>query len=133
MTDRDTIVAILSSPEWGRENYIPDWPDDEAEAYREFGWERGRAAARLILNGKIADAILAAGFGATSDVVLPLDPEPWVRGWASPFVGDRFAKRLHDTDRFSPQSGYEPDYSKGWPRGSSRRTSAPLSRRPFRR
>jgi len=56
----DELVALLESLDWDRGNHIADWPDDEAEAYREFGWQEGIDAANRIKWAKWADAIRAA-------------------------------------------------------------------------
>ena len=62
MTARDEIAAIITDPKFERNNVVSSWPDDEAEAYRELGWSEGREAAEVIRSGKVADAILAAGY-----------------------------------------------------------------------
>jgi len=59
---RDEIAAIITDPKFERNNVVSSWPNDEAEAYRELGWSEGSEAAEVIRSGKVADAILAAGF-----------------------------------------------------------------------
>lgn len=57
--DREALVEVLSTSLWERGNRVNDWPEDEAEAYRELGWAEGAAAARSIVMGKAADAVIA--------------------------------------------------------------------------
>jgi hypothetical protein len=57
---REAILAVLNDPQWKRNNHVNEWPDDEAEAYRELRWEEGANAALRVLHGKQAHAIIAA-------------------------------------------------------------------------
>ena len=59
MPDREAVADLLDDRQWERGNVISEWPEDEAEAYREFGWREGVEAARRILHLKQADAVLA--------------------------------------------------------------------------
>lgn len=58
--DRETLARVLSDPKWQRGSDVREWPEDEAEAYREEGWSVGIAAARAVLVQKQVDALLAA-------------------------------------------------------------------------
>jgi len=55
---RDELTELLDVALPERGTNIRQWPDDEAEAYREFGWAEGIAAAREVWLSKGADAVL---------------------------------------------------------------------------
>jgi len=64
LTVRDTLADLLETVFYDRGNNLANWPEDEAEAYRELGWSEGTAAARALVRRKAADVILAAGWQA---------------------------------------------------------------------
>ena len=55
----EAVAAILRDPKWERTQYVYEWPEDEAEAYRALGWEEGRRAADAIRFRKQAEEIVA--------------------------------------------------------------------------
>lgn len=56
---RDALWRVIDEGMVDRGKYVSEWPEDEAEAYREFGWDEGRAAARAIQVAKTVDAVLS--------------------------------------------------------------------------
>lgn len=58
-TDRAKLIDLLDELVPHRSDDLRTWPADEAEAYREHRFEEGRAAARQVMLGKAADALLA--------------------------------------------------------------------------
>ena len=54
-----------------RGDRIHEWPQDEAEAYREQRFAVGRAAARTIQVRKTVDSVIAAGYALTAPAADP--------------------------------------------------------------
>jgi hypothetical protein len=46
--EREALARLIDKGMADRGRYVQDWPDDEAEAYREFGWTEGITAARAL-------------------------------------------------------------------------------------
>ena len=58
--EREALDRLLDEHMAVRPQRVREWPDDEAEAYRELGWSEGIAAARKLQVAKARDAILAS-------------------------------------------------------------------------
>lgn len=58
---REALIELLTASLYDRGNQVTDWPEDEAEAYRELRWWEGREAARKLMFAKAVDALLAPG------------------------------------------------------------------------
>ena len=67
MSEHEDVVKILADPKWDRGERIYEWPEDEAEAYRELGWAEGMAAAKKIRIDKFAEELLSSGWLAAHD------------------------------------------------------------------
>lgn len=61
------VTAILLTSLYERGDRIPDWPADEAEAYRVHRFVRGIEDARALRMSKAAAAVLDAGYTRVSD------------------------------------------------------------------
>lgn len=59
-TAREALADLIAEGMADRGNYISEWPEDEAKAYRKKGWAEGRADARALQVAKTVDAILSA-------------------------------------------------------------------------
>lgn len=60
--ERTQLTAILSTSLFERGNRIPDWPADEAAAYRVHRFQQGNEDARALRMSKAANAVLDAGY-----------------------------------------------------------------------
>jgi hypothetical protein len=56
------LVQLLTELFFERGERVYEWPEDEAEAYREFGWSEGRANARRVMFKKNAKAIVSSSW-----------------------------------------------------------------------
>ena len=61
------VTAILLTSLYERGNRIPDWPADEAAAYRVHRFLQGDEDARAIRMSKAATAVLDAGYVRVTD------------------------------------------------------------------
>lgn len=73
MSEHEDVVKILADPKWDRGERIYEWPEDEAEAYRELGWAEGMAAAKKIRIDKFAEELLSSGWLAKHDARVQAD------------------------------------------------------------
>lgn len=96
MPDQTTeLEQLLTTLLYDRGNVVYEWPDDEAEAYRELGWSEGVAAARKIMFEKAAKALTDAGFVKAPESV---DSEAQIRRIAEELAYDRWPDQTVQDD-----------------------------------